>query len=101
MYRILNLCHRKIEKITTNHVLFVFYFCLLFCNPAYVGNLLSFAENLEKLGSNSLTRAEPDLGAAFLKFSVVTKELAALLKNLVSNLFDFPSFKINQTPFNL
>ncbi|XP_072029942.1 arf-GAP with SH3 domain, ANK repeat and PH domain-containing protein 2-like isoform X2 [Amphiura filiformis] len=61
----------------------------------YVGNLLSFAENLEKLGSNSLTRAEPDLGAAFLKFSVVTKELAALLKNLVQNLNNIIMFPLD------
>ncbi|XP_011681571.1 arf-GAP with SH3 domain, ANK repeat and PH domain-containing protein 2 isoform X11 [Strongylocentrotus purpuratus] len=62
----------------------------------YVGNLLSFSENLEKLGSNSLTRErEPDLGAAFLKFSVVTKELAALLKNLVQNINNIIMFPLD------
>lgn len=65
-------------------MLFVHVCVIFLVLAAYVGNLLSFSENLEKLGSNSLTRErEPDLGAAFLKFSVVTKELAALLKNLV------------------
>ena len=41
---------------------------------------------LERLGSIALSQEEPDIGAAFLKFSVVTKELSALMKTLVSNL---------------
>ncbi|XP_071490803.1 arf-GAP with SH3 domain, ANK repeat and PH domain-containing protein 1-like [Diadema antillarum] len=62
----------------------------------YVGNLLSFSENLEKLGSSTLTRErEPDLGAAFLKFSVVTKELAALLKSLVQNINNIIMFPLD------
>lgn len=40
---------------------------------------------LERLGSVALSKEEPDIGAAFLKFSVVTKELSALMKTLVSN----------------
>jgi Arf-GAP/SH3 domain/ANK repeat/PH domain-containing protein len=39
---------------------------------------------LERLGSVALSKEEPDIGAAFLKFSVVTKELSALMKTLVS-----------------
>lgn len=38
---------------------------------------------LERLGSVALSKDEPDIGAAFLKFSVVTKELSALMKTLV------------------
>lgn len=38
---------------------------------------------LERLGSVALSKEEPDIGAAFLKFSVVTKELSALMKTLV------------------
>lgn len=50
---------------------------------------------LERLGSKVIDQDEPDIGAAFLKFSVVTKELSALMKTLVSsrnncnNLFEF------------
>ncbi|XP_022101449.1 arf-GAP with SH3 domain, ANK repeat and PH domain-containing protein 1-like isoform X3 [Acanthaster planci] len=62
----------------------------------YVGNLLSFAENLEKLGSTTLSKEkEPDLGAAFLKFSVITKELAALLKHLVQNINNIVMFPLD------
>lgn len=42
---------------------------------------------MERLGSAALSKEEPDIGAAFLKFSVVTKELSALMKTLVSKLF--------------
>lgn len=44
------------------------------------------ARALERLGGNALTKdSEPDIGAAFLKFAVVTKELSALMKTLVRN----------------
>ena len=39
---------------------------------------------LERLGGKVIDQDEPDIGAAFLKFSVVTKELSALMKTLVS-----------------
>lgn len=39
---------------------------------------------LERLGDKVLDQDEPDIGAAFIKFSVVTKELSALMKTLVS-----------------
>ena len=40
---------------------------------------------LERLGTASLNKdSEPDIAAAFMKFSVVTKELSALMKTLVS-----------------
>lgn len=40
---------------------------------------------LERLGENALSKySEPDIGAAFFKFAVVTKELSALMKTLVS-----------------
>lgn len=53
----------------------------------HVKNQVSYFENLENLGSNALgdkREPETDVGSAFLKMSVFTKELSALLKNLVS-----------------
>ena len=53
--------------------------------PVHVANEAYLAENLEKLGASALSREhEGEIGAAFLKFAVVTKELSALMKNLVS-----------------
>lgn len=45
---------------------------------------MCLVRSLERLGSAALSKEEPDIGAAFLKFSVVTKELSALMKTLVS-----------------
>lgn len=62
----------------------------------YVGNLIEFSENLEKLGGATLNReAEADLGAAFLKFSVVSKEIAALVKTLVQSLNNIVTFPLD------
>lgn len=52
---------------------------------AHVDNEMYFSRALERLGTNALSKdQEPDIGAAFLKFAVVTKELSALMKTLVS-----------------
>lgn len=52
---------------------------------AHVDNEMYFARILERLGENALKKdQEPDIAAAFLKFAVVTKELSALMKTLVS-----------------
>ena len=47
---------------------------------------MEFSKALDKLGDTALTRddEEDDIGAAFQKFAVVTKELSALMKNMVS-----------------
>ena len=47
---------------------------------------MDFSKALDKLGDTAITREdeEDDIGAAFQKFAVVTKELSALMKNMVS-----------------
>ncbi|XP_070533066.1 arf-GAP with SH3 domain, ANK repeat and PH domain-containing protein 2-like [Ptychodera flava] len=68
------------------------------CNSGieHVSNETLYAENLEKLGTISLTReTEPDIGAAFLKFSVVTKELSAVLKNMTQNFQNIVLFPLD------
>lgn len=59
-------------------------FVVLFFFSAHVDNEMCLVKALERLGTVALTKDEPDIGAAFLKFSVVTKELSALMKTLVS-----------------
>ena len=47
---------------------------------------VDFSKALERLGESSMERMEePDeIGAAFKNFAVVTKEMANLMKNMVS-----------------
>ena len=51
----------------------------------HVGLEMELSKALDKLGDTVLTRddEEDDIGAAFQKFAVVTKEMAALMKNMV------------------
>ena len=48
---------------------------------------MDFTKALNRLGESAIMREdEPDdIGAAFQKFAVVTKELALLMKDLVSH----------------
>ena len=59
---------------------------------------MDFSKALDKLGDTAITREdeEDDIGAAFQKFAVVTKELSALMKNMVSGEYFITLTKILQ-----
>jgi len=44
-------------------------------SSAHVDNEMFMVRALERLGGKVIEQDEPDIGAAFLKFSVVTKDL--------------------------
>ena len=57
-----------------------------FITSDHCGFEMEFSKALDKLGDTAITREdeEDDIGAAFQKFAVVTKELSTLMKNMVS-----------------
>lgn len=62
---------------------------------SHVDNEMYFARILERLGGNAMSKdQEPDIGAAFLKFAVVTKELSALMKTLMQNINNIVMFPL-------
>uniref|UniRef100_A0A4W5MFL3 ArfGAP with SH3 domain, ankyrin repeat and PH domain 2 n=1 Tax=Hucho hucho TaxID=62062 RepID=A0A4W5MFL3_9TELE len=50
---------------------------------AHFDNEEQYIQSMEKFGDNCVCREDPEVGSAFLKFAVFTKELTALFKNLV------------------
>lgn len=69
----------SVDKIDPDFMLLL---CFLFA--AHVDNEMYLSRALDRLGAASLSKdQEPDIAAAFMKFSVVTKELSALMKTLV------------------
>uniref|UniRef100_A0A8C1WED4 ArfGAP with SH3 domain, ankyrin repeat and PH domain 1b n=1 Tax=Cyprinus carpio TaxID=7962 RepID=A0A8C1WED4_CYPCA len=52
----------------------------------HIQNEETYAQALDKFGSNFISWDNPDLGTAFVKFSTLTKELSALLKNMLQSL---------------
>nr|CAD7259111.1 unnamed protein product [Timema shepardi]CAD7569147.1 unnamed protein product [Timema californicum] len=62
---------------------------------SHVDNEMYLSRSLEKLGGNALNKdQEPDIGAAFIKFAVVTKELSALMKTLMQNINNIVMFPL-------
>ncbi|XP_026496578.1 arfGAP with SH3 domain, ANK repeat and PH domain-containing protein isoform X3 [Vanessa tameamea] len=63
---------------------------------AHVDNEMYLSRALERLGENALSKySEPDIGAAFFKFAVVTKELSALMKTLMQNINNIVMFPVD------
>ncbi|RWS08892.1 arf-GAP with SH3 domain: ANK repeat and PH domain-containing protein 2-like protein [Dinothrombium tinctorium] len=63
---------------------------------SHVDNEVYLAKALERLGANAMTKdQEPDIGAAFIKFSIVTKELSALMKTLMQSLNNIIMFPLD------
>ncbi|XP_065337278.1 arfGAP with SH3 domain, ANK repeat and PH domain-containing protein isoform X6 [Cloeon dipterum] len=60
---------------------------------SHVDNEMYLSRALDKMGNTSLT--EPDISAAFIKFSVVTKELSILMKTLMKNLNNIVMFPLD------
>ncbi|KAK6630328.1 hypothetical protein RUM44_004995 [Polyplax serrata] len=62
---------------------------------AHVDNEMYLSRALDRLGAASLNKdQEPDIAAAFMKFSVVTKELSALMKTLMQNINNIVMFPV-------
>ncbi|XP_055840542.1 arfGAP with SH3 domain, ANK repeat and PH domain-containing protein isoform X1 [Episyrphus balteatus] len=61
----------------------------------HVDNEMFLVRALERLGGKVIDQEEPDIGAAFLKFSVVTKELSALMKTLMQNINNIIMFPVD------
>ena len=64
----------------------VFDWFWFLCVSAHVDHEDQYIQSMEKFGDNCVGRDDADVGTAFIKFAVFTRELAALFKNLVRRL---------------
>lgn len=73
-------------------VIFIQY---IFTGTTHVDNELYLSKALEKLGSHAMSReGEPDIGAAFIKFSIVAREVSSLMKTLMQSLHNIIMFPV-------
>ncbi|KAM8847395.1 arf-GAP with SH3 domain, ANK repeat and PH domain-containing protein 2b isoform 1-T1 [Synchiropus picturatus] len=62
---------------------------------AHVESEDQYVQSMERLGDNCVCRDDAEVGAAFLKFAVFTKELTALFKNLMQNMNNIITFPLD------
>ncbi|XP_062292894.1 arf-GAP with SH3 domain, ANK repeat and PH domain-containing protein 2b isoform X1 [Scomber scombrus] len=62
---------------------------------AHVEHEDQYIQSMEKFGDNCVGRDDADVGTAFIKFAVFTRELAALFKNLLQNMNNIITFPLD------
>ncbi|XP_035798269.2 arf-GAP with SH3 domain, ANK repeat and PH domain-containing protein 2b [Amphiprion ocellaris] len=62
---------------------------------AHVDNEEQYIQSMEKFGDHCVCREDAEVGSAFLKFAVFTKELTALFKNLLQNMNNIITFPLD------